>query len=60
MVAIAQKASEEAMADDPADAQAATDYAEHARTYAGFVRAIGVVIAVVAVVLIGMVLFLVP
>ncbi|KAB2914838.1 MAG: aa3-type cytochrome c oxidase subunit IV [Hyphomicrobiaceae bacterium] len=48
------------MAVETSGGHPAMDYAEHTRTYAGFVRAIIIVVALLAVLLAGMAIFLVP
>jgi hypothetical protein len=48
------------MAVETSGGHPAMDYAEHVRTYAGFTRAIIIVVALIAVLLIGMAVFLVP
>jgi hypothetical protein len=48
------------MAIDPAGGHPAMDYAEHMRTYSGFIRATIVMIVFVAVILLFMLFFLVP
>jgi hypothetical protein len=48
------------MAIDPSGGHPAMDYAEHARTYAGFVRMTMVMIVLVVLVLLFMLFFLVP
>jgi hypothetical protein len=48
------------MAIDPSGGHPAMDYAEHTRTYAGFVRMTMAMIAIVALILLFMLFFLVP
>jgi hypothetical protein len=48
------------MAIDPSGGHPAMDYAEHARTYAGFIRVTMAVIVLVALILLFMLFFLVP
>jgi hypothetical protein len=48
------------MAVETSGGHSAMDYTEHARTYASFTRAIIIVVALIALLLIGMALFLVP
>ena len=48
------------MAIDPSGGHPAMDYAEHARTYSGFIRATMAMIVLVALVLLFMLFFLVP
>jgi hypothetical protein len=48
------------MAIDPSGGHPAMDYAEHTRTYAGFVRMTMVMIGVVVLILLFMLFFLVP
>jgi hypothetical protein len=49
-----------AMAIDPSGGHPAMDYAEHMRTYSGFIRATMVMIVLIAVSLLFMLFFLVP
>jgi hypothetical protein len=44
---------------DTSGGHSAMDYGEHARTYAGFVRGIIIVVLVIAAILLGMLYFLV-
>jgi hypothetical protein len=48
------------MAIDPSGGHPAMDYAEHTRTYAGFIRATMALIVFVALILLFMLFFLVP
>jgi hypothetical protein len=48
------------MAVETSGGHPAMDYAEHLRTYAGFTRAIIIVTGLIALLLIGMAIFLVP
>ena len=48
------------MAIDPSGGHPAMDYAEHVRTYSGFIRATMVMIAIIVVTLLFMLFFLVP
>jgi hypothetical protein len=48
------------MAIDPSGGHPAMDYAEHVRTYSGFIRATMAMIAFVVVLLLFMLFFLVP
>ena len=48
------------MAIDPSGGHAAMDYAEHIRTYSGFIRATVIMIVFVVLVLLFMLFFLVP
>jgi hypothetical protein len=48
------------MSVDFKDGHPAMDYREHERTYAGFIRGTIVLSVIVAIILIGMALFLVP
>jgi hypothetical protein len=48
------------MAIDPSGGHPAMDYAEHQRTYSGFIRATMAVIVMVALLLLFMLFFLVP
>jgi len=48
------------MAIDPSGGHPAMDYAEHTRTYSGFIRATIVMIVLVALLLLFMLFFLVP
>jgi hypothetical protein len=50
----------DAMAIDPSGGHPAMDYAEHVRTYSGFIRATMVMIAIIVVTLLFMLFFLVP
>lgn len=45
---------------DTKDGHPAMDYNEHLRTYSGFIRAIGVSVAFMALLLVWMLIFLVP
>jgi hypothetical protein len=48
------------MAIDPTGGHPAMDYGEHIRTYDAFIRGTMIVIVLIAVVLLGMLFFLVP
>jgi hypothetical protein len=48
------------MAVETSGGHPAMDYAEHLRTYAGFTRAVIIVTGLIALLLIGMAVFLVP
>jgi hypothetical protein len=48
------------MASEPSGGHPAMDYAEHASTYSGFIRAMVAMIVLVALILLFMLFFLVP
>jgi Bacterial aa3 type cytochrome c oxidase subunit IV len=48
------------MSVDTSNGHKAMDYAEHTRTYAGFIRGSVILSVIVAAILIGMLIFLVP